>query len=65
MNVTERPQSRGAESHARHAKSCWKKKIPDSVISGLLTASENLSGSADFLDSCDPLWGDGQPSINS
>ena len=40
-----------AESHADSAKSTPEKESLDSMLSGLLTTSENLSRSADFLDS--------------
>lgn len=43
----------------------WKKQILDSTLCGLLTTSENLSRSADFLDSHDLLWGACQPPANS
>ncbi|EDL27665.1 mCG147926 [Mus musculus] len=41
------------------------KKTFDTMLFGLLTTSENLSKSAHFLDSCNPLWEACQPPINS
>lgn len=52
------------ESQARVPRNREKKTL-DSMLSGLLTTSENLSKSAHFLDSCNLLWGTCQPPTNS